>query len=465
MAQPFNYQLQVQDPFASTLRAVQLGSTLQQAQAQQQKSVLDQQLVKQAIQRQQLFQDKVNDIRTKGLGNASAEDFFELQLLTDEKTAGAIRQGFEAFDKNQQQSILKFGSEVLSALSNDQPEIAIDRLTTRATALRNSGRPEDLQQAQVLESQAEVVKTNPDFARFDLSYRLAALPGGKEYLENILQVQKAPSVVAEAVAKAKKAGVEAKFAEAEIVSRLDLNKAQIENYASQQEIARENLKIAKLEADLKREENALKRQELQQKIDEAKKTRDEKVVQKQSEANNVLATFDNALNSIDGLLSNWGKDKQGNIDIKKANTTVESATGPISSRMPTFLQSTADFEENLASLESQAFLSQVDKMRGLGALTEREGGRLVNALGSLSLRQSPEQLGRNLLEIQRLMLKARAEVERKYGVTLPPDRPQGPGGSEVPPPQVPSAMGQATNAAVRQTMPSGFRVLGRETPR
>ena len=54
------------------------------------------------------------------------------------------------------------------------------------------------------------------------------------------------------------------------------------------------------------------------------------------------------------------------------------------------------------------------------------------------------------------MLKGRTEVERKYGVSLPPDRPAGPGGAEVPPPQVPSAIGQATNAA----MPSGFRVLG-----
>jgi hypothetical protein len=50
-------------------------------------------------------------------------------------------------------------------------------------------------------------------------------------------------------------------------------------------------------------------------------------------------------------------------------------------------------------------------------------------------------------------------------VSLAPDRPAGPGGSEVPAPQVPSAMGQATNAATRPAMPSGFRVLGRETPR
>jgi hypothetical protein len=93
-------------------------------------------------------------------------------------------------------------------------------------------------------------------------------------------------------------------------------------------------------------------------------------------------------------------------------------------------------------LESQAFLSQVEKMRGLGALTEKEGARLVNALASLSLRQSPKQLAENLLVVRDLMQKARSSAEGKYGALQ----------SE---PTAPAAA--PTTAA--PAMPSGFRVV------
>jgi hypothetical protein len=161
---------------------------------------------------------------------------------------------------------------------------------------------------------------------------------------------------------------------------------------------------------------------------------------------NVLADTDNVLNTADRLLANYGKDKKGKIDPTKPNNVVRSATGAVESRLPTIFQSTADFEALLESMESQAFLSQVNKMRGLGALTEREGGRLTSALGSLRLTQSPEQLGRNILEIQRLMLKGRAELEKKYGVSVPPDRPAL---------GVPNATGAATDESVTVTAPNG----------
>jgi hypothetical protein len=133
--------------------------------------------------------------------------------------------------------------------------------------------------------------------------------------------------------------------------------------------------------------------------------------------------------------------------------------------LPTLSQDTADFEELVQTLGSQAFLSQVSKMRGLGALTQAEGDALRASLLNLSLRQSPEQLGRNIVEAQRLILKARNEIARKYGVSAAPDRPAGPGGAA--PAQVPSAMDRATQQAVTPgaapaAMPQGFRVLGRE---
>jgi hypothetical protein len=324
----------------------------------------------------------------------------------------------------------------------------------------------------VLEAEAELAKNDPEFLEFDLKYKLAALPGGKEYLENVdkalatrREEELRPEKLTEQRAKALKAGVEAGFAASEAVKGLALKQAQIDNYAADQEIARQNLKINKLNADLKREENQLKKRELEQKLADAKVERDDKLRKRVSDANTAFANFDNFLNTADRALAGWEKDKSGKIDIKRPKGYVESATGPISTRLPTLSQDTADFEEQIESLKSQAFLSQVEKMRGLGALTEREGSALTAALTNLNLRQSPEQLGRNLLEAQRLILKGREEVARKYGVSAAPDRPAGPGAAA--PATVPNAMGRATQQAVTPgaaltAMPPGFHILGRE---
>jgi hypothetical protein len=213
MAQPFDYRLQTQDPFASTLNALRLGSAFQEMQQQQRTSALEQQALQQQIQRRQDFANKITDIKSKGIGNASPEDFLELQLLTDEKQAGAIRQGFETLSKSNQQNTLTEISQVLSALRSKRPQVAADILNTRATALRNTGRPQDIRQAELLESQAQLAVNNPDFLEFDLSYKTAFLPGGKEALENVKAVEVMPFEIREARAGAEIKEVERQFAD------------------------------------------------------------------------------------------------------------------------------------------------------------------------------------------------------------------------------------------------------------
>ena len=436
MVAPFNYQIQVQDPFASAVRTIQLGQGLQQAQMEQQQAALNQQILQRKAEQQAQFSSKANEILTKGLSNATAEDFTQLSMLTDKDTAKTLQDTFKNLGEDKQRQTLGSVSEVVSALAAGKTDIAAERLKGRAELLKKTGRPQDAQEASVLEAQAELATKDPEFLQFDLTYKLATLPGGKAFLENIEQSRKtaeekalSPERLAKAKADALKAGVEADFAGSKAVADLNLTQAQIDNYAATQEIARENLKIAKLGADLKREENTLKRQELQQKLDDAKVVRDEKVRKNVSDANTAFANFDNFLNTADRALQGWGRNKEGKVDVTKPKGYVESATGPLSTRLPTVSQDVADFEETIETLKSQAFLSQVEKMKGLGALTEREGAALTAALTNLNLRQSPQQLGRNLQEAQRLILKARNETERKYGVGAAPDRPAGPGGA------------------------------------
>lgn len=460
--QPFNYRQQIADPFqqaiSSVTEGVRLGTGLRQLQEQRAEA----QRVQEQRQRLQTEFAKLQQNPTP-----TWEDYESVAMLLPKDAAESLRKNFEVRSAQEQNQEKLFTGQVAAALSSPNAEsrqVGIDRLRRRAEAERNAGNED---KAQAYEVHARIAETSPDGAKTiaDEMITFGASVFGKDWTESIVRGREAPVQMAKNVAEAQTAATTAKFAEAKALADLDLTDAQIKNYASQQDIARENLRINKLNADLKREENALRKQEIEQKLAQAQMERDEKIRTKVADANNVYANFDNFLNTADRALQGWGRTKDGKVDISKPKGYVESATGPISTRLPTLSQDTADFEELIETLGSQAFLSQVDKMRGLGALTEREGAALRASLTNLSLRQSPERLGQNLLEAQRLILKARNEVANKFGVKAEPDRPAGPGAAA--PAQVPSAMGQATQQAVTpgaapRAMPQGFRVLGRE---
>jgi hypothetical protein len=437
---PINYAVDVQSPFEAALGGFKLGAGVAEVQAAQQAREQAALAREQAVKNQTALQDLYKN------PNATAADYARVTAFLPKDQAAIVQTGFEAQTKEQQQNTLRVGTQAYTAIKSGNLDAAQMQLQEQAAALRNAGKEKE---AQGYDDLSNLIRLNPTGAQTTIALSIAQLPGGTDFLSNadkVLSTQRAeelaPSQLAEQQAKANEAATKAQFAKAKAVADLNLTDAQIKNYAVQQDIAKQNAQIALLQAQEAKEGNVLKRQELQLKINTAQEARDQAVRDKYSQAQNVLATFDNTLVSVDKILNNWGKTKDGKIDPNLSNSTVKSATGPVQSRIFTTSQDVADFEEQVGSLESQAFLSQVEKMRGLGALTEREGARLVNALASLSLRQSPKQLAENLLVVRDLMQKARSSAEGKYGALQ----------SE---PTAPAA--DPTTAA--PAMPSGFRVV------
>jgi hypothetical protein len=112
-----------------------------------------------------------------------------------------------------------------------------------------------------------------------------------------------------------------------------------------------------------------------------------------------------------------------NTATQVLNTPIEiirSATGPVASRLPTFKQPVADFEALVETLGSQVFIAQIPKIKGTGSLTEKEGDKLQASLQNLSLKQSPEQLIKNVTESVRLLEKARANAAARAGLPSTP---------------------------------------------
>jgi len=203
----------------------------------------------------------------------------------------------------------------------------------------------------------------------------------------------------------------------------DLRKQELDFNKKQKQL---DLQLKVLESQMKKEDNELKRQDLQLKIEDQKQKIADAAKQRETVSNEKVAGLESARSNLDNMLNTLSR-----VESTKLGT-IESATGPIDQMLPTLSQDTADFEELVATLGSQAFLSQIPLIKGMGQLSNTEGEKLQAALQNFSLRQSPERLKENLAEARRLLTKARANIAKQYGAQeTKPDTPAATGGSNV----------------------------------
>ena len=156
-----------------------------------------------------------------------------------------------------------------------------------------------------------------------------------------------------------------------------------------------------LDRDLKRETNLLKQEELQLKSTENKRQIEQAKKDREFTANGALSALDQGVATVDSLLE---------------GDSLESATG-FQSNFPTIGGSGASgFEAQLDKLKSQTFLLQVEKMKGLGALGEKEGAKLESALAALSIKQPDAKLRSELTLVKQIMSDAKSALQTKFGI-------------------------------------------------
>lgn len=246
----------------------------------------------------------------------------------------------------------------------------------------------------------------------------------KDEREQALQ----PSALRTAVAGASKAeadaataAVKAKYADSQALQDLEKTGWDIKKIKADIDIARESNRIAAMNAAANRESNGLKRQELQLKLQDAVTARDEKIRGKVADVEAAATTMDNMLNTIKRV---------------EKNPRLNAVVGAIEGRLPAVLSDeSADAISLIDTLGSQAFLSQIPNMKGLGGLSNAEGEKLTSGLQNLKRTQSEKQFRETLAETTRLIIKGRNTLEKRYGVPLgSPDTP-----AAVPRPGAPAA--------------------------
>ena len=194
MVQPINYSLNVQSPFEAALSGFKIGASIADIGAQRQ-------LQEQELVRKQNLQTQVNALIQNP--NPTARDFTNVAMLLPEKEAASMRANFETLSKDQQQNQLRFGGQVISAFSANQPQIGIQLLKDRALAERNSGRESE---AKAYEVAAQLAENDPASALKIAGINMASLAqfGGDKVLEASIKALKAPGEIRTAEAGATK---------------------------------------------------------------------------------------------------------------------------------------------------------------------------------------------------------------------------------------------------------------------
>jgi hypothetical protein len=216
----------------------------------------------------------------------------------------------------------------------------------------------------------------------------------------------------EQLAKTNREAVAAKFAESKAVQDLRMSEAQIKALADDAAIKRQNVAIASMNAATARAGNDLQRQRLQLDLQAMVDKRDATVRDKVASAEASASTVDNMLNTIQRI---------------KRNPRLNAVVGGVEGRMPAVAAESVDAIALIETLGSQAFLSQIPQIKGMGQLSNAEGDKLQAAFQNFSRVQSEKQFRANLDEATRLLEKARQGIAKGTGVALPPvDTPAAP---------------------------------------
>lgn len=416
--QPINYTQQVADPFKSAAQGYQLGATIRTDQAQ----LAEAQAKREATLRMQ------QDLGALSANpNATGADYAAV-MTRYPALSEQLGRSWGALNAAQQQGKLEHGTQAYAALQSGRTDIAEKLFRDRAEAARNSGAEEEAKQA---ETMADLIKLNPDTARTSIALSLASNMGPDKFAETFgklgqeqraadkapVELDKLKSDAAAAASDAETKRVQAKYADSTAILDLQKKGWDIKKVEADIDIAKQNSRIAAMNAAVAREGNDLKRQELQLKLEEARTARDNKVREKVATAESGASSIDNMLNTIERI---------------KTNPQLDNVVGSLEGRMPGAASLLDDEESDaialIETLGSQAFLAQIPNIKGMGALSNAEGEKLQSALQNLGRAQSEKQFRSNLDEAARLLKKGRESISRSTGVPLgKPDTPAAPG--------------------------------------
>ncbi|WP_168395115.1 hypothetical protein [Acinetobacter indicus] len=394
MVQPINYMLDVQNPIQTAVTGLTQGMQIGQfVQAKEQAE-------REALRKQQAQQAITNFIEKP---NKTYEDYANIMAQFPDM-AEDFQRSYSVLDSGRQQATFKTTSRVYAALSGGQPSVAKSILETEALGYENAGDKATADQIRTLAGMAE---TDPDGLLTISGLTLASTTPSqfKDVLGALGENQMLPEEINLKKAQTEKTKAEAEKTETENLWYGDKTQAEIDNLESQVE----DRKTGRV---LEQQKMQLQNDQFYAKLDQDQQLAYEKLNQEErKQARAMAAAKETPIQRVERIekaqnFADVAKNAAGTAQLAAQLVNDYKALGDATgagvwNMARRAIPGTAEynFSRRVEALKSQAFLISAEKMRGLGSLTESEGKKLENAIASLDLNQSTDQVARSIAEV------------------------------------------------------------------
>lgn len=157
-----------------------------------------------------------------------------------------------------------------------------------------------------------------------------------------------------------------------------------------------------LDRRLARETNELKRTELEQKLDGIRTQKEAAKAERYDTVASQVDSADRAIKTAQSIINSPGFTGYFGVNVN-----------PFGSR---FLPGTdaSDTSAMVDTLKSQGFMSGIQQMRGMGALSDAEGRKVMDAIGSLDSGMSEKQAKKSIEGIIETFEQGKKRLESRY---------------------------------------------------
>lgn len=394
MVSPIDYTLDVANPFQAAMQGFQSGQqVVNNSEIIKAQRAAEARKQLEAMQQQQMQKD-LYDFSL--IPNKTYEDYSTI-ILKHPSLQEPILKSWELKSDGDKKQMFSTSSQVYTALRNNNSAVAKDILDTQISSYENSGYKQEALNLKNLRAQ---IDQNPQMVkdRLGMTMRTAYPDQFKNLSDGLNTLEMQPLEMAKTKAETAKINAEAN----DIPLAAEDRKQGVVNQGTkieydnqynydklgqdqQQFIAgldsTERIAAAKLRAA--KNETSIQRVERLEKVENFANA-----AQTAAEASKNAARLANLANENSGAY--WDR------LVRQVPGTSENT-----------------FAKDIESLKSQVFLAQVEKMRGLGALTDREGDAIRSSIASLDINQGPEVVQKNLSKIAQQLSLAAQSANRK----------------------------------------------------
>jgi hypothetical protein len=401
MDQPINYSQDVVSPFEAATKGLAFGVEMRNM--ENNKQLAAQQQAQANRRAQEMAQDTFLLGQKK---NKSANDFssYILKYPEQEKAAKA---GWEMLQPEQQQEELNVASRAFMAARNGDFDEVKSTLEERAKVFDESKMPDRAAGLRALIRSAEI---HPESMETTLGQSLAAILGSDKFSaafgtieDKRRQEQMLPSEIS---ISRSNAAIKAEEANNMGVKNTLENKKTAEETESlvfKRKLDAQDQRIKMAGTDIEREKLIIEREKMVG-------TRDEKNQLKQDTIQVGIDSADSTLAVIEKI--NGAKSWESSWFGPGTATGALAGVWPGSNEYKTL-------KGMLETLKSNVFMDGVQKMRGMGALSNAEGAKIEKLMGNIDIEADPIETRKTVGEIQRLTKSMRDRYVNKLSSKSP----------------------------------------------